>query len=364
MSTTTTLFHWYTFFRPVRSCFPLDMTRHWCSAECFFLRVQQHYVCLFSGNTHVCADKECHDLRDECVRCLVTGRIVDRINLDPRGDRHFTDKDTGRDEDESDRIPMYDTFQTSRTVESECKDDDQLKPFEHTRTATKRLLQSERGVDEDDSATLKDEEKKALMRVKSHCIAECQRQRVGAVWSELCDQFVVSDRVRANKEAWRRAFIALWDVYSLARAANEGTFSKIEPHDFVVAVVRGILHNRPLELAGGKIRLGVLSPVQDIRMPDDFTLQLSKSSMRLPVSMPQFHEPQHDAQVAERLRRLRLREEEEWDAQVKKFSSVRAIPIKLKMLHATSAKIRRAIERMAALQSAMLAPFLSALCVQ
>jgi hypothetical protein len=340
-----------TLFRSVRQCYPLDQSNHECNPiDCLFLHLRQRYVCLCSGTMHVCVDKDCHQEvhQEENVRCGITGRIVETYNLDAQPPRQFEDDEM---EEESHQPSAFDeTFRTSR-LESAAPPSVR---FEQINLKVKRKLQEERGITQTTTTEGDDNddvEKTELKEARRSYMKEAARQRVGVVWTELCDQFVSSRDVKDKTLQWRSAMIALWDLYEWARENTPGAFASVAPHDFVLVVACSILHNKPFSLLGDRIRLGAIS--HHIRLPpsmsfNKFEMRLRHSRISL-SSRPIVAEREattNDAAVARRFRQLRLQDDDIRQAVEKQWSSKTTVVTTIKTsFHKTSAAIRRALDR-------------------
>jgi hypothetical protein len=342
-----------TSFRSVRQCYPLDQSNHECNPiDCFFIHLRQRYVCLCSGISHACINKDCHQLihQEENVRCGITGRIVETYNLDAQPPRQFEDDEM---EEESHQPSAFDeTFRTSR-LESASSAPSSVR-FQQINLQVKRKLQEERGIIVNTTTTEQgddDEEKNELKEARKSYMKEAARQRVGVVWTELCDQFVSSRDVKDKTLQWRSAMIALWDLYEWAREHIAGAYASVAPHDFVLVVACSILHVKPFSLLGDRIRLGAIS--HHIRLPpplsnNKFEMRLRHSQISL-SSRPIVVEREattNDAAVARRFRQLRLQDDDIRQAVEKQWSSKTTVVTTIKTsFHKTSAAIRRALDR-------------------
>lgn len=210
------LHNFYTRLRSIRMCYPCDQSKHACRYDrCLFVKYDWCYICMCSGNVHCCtgSDDCAHDVEEDGITiCLLTGRILSADNLDDRAKRRFKD-DTGRDEDETDSSKGI-----SSTMNSSFQDTE-MEPREKIEVKVAASIESE--TDE--------QFKERIMQI-------AQLQRVSAVWSDLCDQFVLDKR---TKERYAPTVKSLWLLYQMAK--ERWQLQAIKPHDFVVAVVYGVL---------------------------------------------------------------------------------------------------------------------------
>jgi hypothetical protein len=351
-----------TLFRSVRQCCPLDQSGHECNPiDCDFLHIRQRYLCLYSGTLHSCLTDECHHVihQEENVRCGITGRVVDTYNLDSQPPRQFGDDDM---DDDDEKPPQGETFRTSRLPQNESGERRPSVRMEQINLQIKRKLQDERTPNTTTTTTTTEEnktstsieevEKAHLKEARRSWMKEAARQRVGVVWNELCDQFVVSADVTSKKTEWRLAMMALWDLYEWAREFFNDAFSSVAPHDFVVAVACNILHTKPFSLLGDRIRLGAIS--HHIRLPSPLSGNKFEMRLRQPqIVLPLLNDPRsrrdemtNDAAVAKRLRQLRLQEDDiRLDVQKSWSSKKTATTTMNQSFHKTIASIRRALDR-------------------